>query len=341
MITKVIEKISKSKINKIPLFYSQKFDNYLTNIISINRVNDDSTDNIDIINFMELSESDISFIDTSDLPDTIVFTPANKVLKEFIKNEKFDTTKFKKWLSAHAILEPYTSHIKNYEGPWTQNRVEMKIGKFVKKITNLTDKEIEEVVNQYKSLYKTRKNTKFEFIKGDEIETWYDQDNYLFTSEVNSDGIGTLGKSCMRHGYSNFFDLYTQNPDVCSLMILKSELDDSKIIGRALVWKLSDGSTYLDRIYTHFDSDINLFRNYAKQNGWKTHFEYKEKILKDDAYFSVNLTNVDFDYYPYGDTFYIIDLDTKKAHSNKYYKLCKVAGLSENLIQIRNTDGSH
>ena len=37
--------------------------------------------------------------------------------------------------------------------------------------------------------------------------------------------------------------------------------DEDKLIGRCLVWKMSDGGTYIDRIYTRHDSDYNLMYN--------------------------------------------------------------------------------
>lgn len=144
----------------------------------------------------------------------------------------------------------------------------------------------------------------------------------------------------MRHGY-DYFDIYIQNPKVCSLMILKSDVDTEKIIGRALVWKLSNGNTYMDRIYTHFDSDVNLFRNYAKQNGWVTHYDNIKLKHDEMEYYLVDLENVDFYYYPYADTFYILDLDNKKVHSSNYIKNDKVEGLSSNLISLKTSSGGY
>jgi hypothetical protein len=72
----------------------------------------------------------------------------------------------------------------------------------------------------------------------------------------------------MRHVRPDFFDIYVKNPDKVSLLILKSD-DDQKIKARALVWNLDNPKvTFVDRIYTNDDSDVNLFKQYADSKGW-------------------------------------------------------------------------
>jgi hypothetical protein len=67
----------------------------------------------------------------------------------------------------------------------------------------------------------------------------------------------------MRYGQkNNFMKLYADNPDKISMVVL---LHDNKLAGRALIWKLDDGSTYLDRIYYQFDSDINLIYEWVTE----------------------------------------------------------------------------
>ena len=67
----------------------------------------------------------------------------------------------------------------------------------------------------------------------------------------------------------SWLQIYTDNPDVCQLLILKDDDQQDKIKGRALVWKLSfpADTTYVDRIYTHDDSDLELFKQYIAQQG--------------------------------------------------------------------------
>jgi hypothetical protein len=105
-------------------------------------------------------------------------------------------------------------------------------------------------------------------VEGVVIGFWYNSRNYAQVS-------GTLGSSCMAEKNSSIFRIYEMNPEVCKMLILK---EDDKILGRALVWKLKsirslgrpvEGIEYfMDRQYTIKDSDVQKFRNYAKEQGW-------------------------------------------------------------------------
>jgi hypothetical protein len=74
----------------------------------------------------------------------------------------------------------------------------------------------------------------FEIVEGDEIAKWYRYENY-------AENKGTLGNSCMRDKRDSFFEIYTKNPEVCRMLILK---EDDKILGRALIWKLNSFKSY-------------------------------------------------------------------------------------------------
>lgn len=131
-----------------------------------------------------------------------------------------------------------------------------------------TNKELEDFVNEYKSSLDLYGGifSDFELVTGDEIKHWYLVDNY-------AKNHGTLGSSCMRYSESqDYFDIYTENPDVCSLLILKDKDNPNKIIARALLWTTREGNKFLDRIYTINDSDVNIFKEYAKTNGWYSKF---------------------------------------------------------------------
>jgi len=146
---------------------------------------------------------------------------------------------------------------------------QIKIGRITKKILNLlnkefSDKDIEDFVNKYKYSYnKKYSNNTFEMVSGMDILNGYNPMNYW------NRNLGTLAKSCMNiqnGGAEKFWlDLYTDNENV-SLLLLKNV--DNKILGRSLIWTLTDGSKFMDRIYSCRDSDINTFINYAKSNNW-------------------------------------------------------------------------
>ena len=150
---------------------------------------------------------------------------------------------------------------------FTKSRNEVGLGRFVNKLFpgKYNSKEVEEFVNSFKaSLEKAGEH--FDLVEGEDIDFWYKSENYKENS-------GTLGSSCMAQK-RNLFSIYTQNQDVCKMLILK---EDDKIIGRALVWKLKslnvskdeDPGFFMDRQYTIKESDVQKFRNY-EMKGDKT-----------------------------------------------------------------------
>jgi hypothetical protein len=194
---------------------------------------------------------------------------------------------------------------------WSSNRQEVKVGRAMRAllraagITTFADRDFEVFVNLYKATI-DKMNDKFSYIevvRGGDIAHWYHAENYFQRS-------GTLGSSCMAGAPESWLEVYTANPEV-GLVIYKSMDDTDKIIGRALLWKLKDGKEFLDRIYTVNDSDVQLFRDYAKENGWY----YKEHNNSSDSGYAiapdgsrvrldltVNLTDASMDNFPYLDT---------------------------------------
>ena len=151
---------------------------------------------------------------------------------------------------------------------WSKGRQEIFVGRGIRALLTsagikFLDKDLEEFVNLYKATV-DKMNDRFQYfqsVKDHEIGHFYNYRNYKERS-------GSLGSSCMSNVNPDYFDIYISNPDVCELVILKSEEDDSLIVGRALLWTLSDGKKFMDRIYTIKDSDVQLFRDWAKENGW-------------------------------------------------------------------------
>ena len=194
---------------------------------------------------------------------------------------------------------------------WTTNRQEIKIGRAIRSLlksagSEFTDKDIEIFVNQYKATIDkiNDKFSNFEEVKGNDISYWYNEENYYERS-------GTLGNSCMSSVPQEYFDIYCKNPDKCSLIIYKHPEDAEKIVGRALLWTLPDGKRFMDRIYTIKDSDVQLFRDFAKENGWYSKYSNSStdsgrSYSPDGSVVDLNLTiYVDkgyYDYYPYLDT---------------------------------------
>jgi len=156
--------------------------------------------------------------------------------------------------------------------PFTRNRQPGRVGASIQTLlraanVSFSNAEIEQFVNKYKSEFDRFNDAfrNFELVSGNDIHYWYQSENYL-----HGRSKGQLSNSCMSSASERWLQIYTQNPDVCSLLILKDDDDPSKIKARALVWKLSlpEGITYVDRIYTHDDSDLELYKQYIAQQGW-------------------------------------------------------------------------
>jgi hypothetical protein len=188
---------------------------------------------------------------------------------------------------------------------------ESKIGRLSKRILDKVDKkysaqDVEAFVNKFKSMVELQRNRNklFELVNGNDIAYWYLGDRYIV-------GNGSLQGSCMRYEEcQEYFGIYTQNKDKVSLLILKDYENEDKIAGRAIVWKLDDGNTFMDRIYYTKEEEVELFKNYARENGWlyksKQNMQPNEDIeIKEGSYYEKELKitlDIDFDYFPYMDT---------------------------------------
>lgn len=230
------------------------------------------------------------------------------------------------------------------EKVWSEKRTNLKIGKFVKMLfdeyfpaSQLRDQpvpkprvDIESFVNMFKAEREKNVNyERFEMVKGEDIRRWYKIDNY--SRFANSET--PLGKSCMRYAESNkFLKMYSANTDIFSMLILKD--DAGKLKGRALVWNLEipNGRIFMDRVYTVNDFEIEVFKQYARDNGWLYRVEQKfgwfNKIAdptngmiyeSKDLLLQVTLSKcpeIHYDYYPYLDTLSIYNSETHILSNN-------------------------
>ena len=201
--------------------------------------------------------------------------------------------------------------------PFSKNRQPGRIGASVQALLRSSDvtysnAEIEQFVNKYKSEFDKFNDAfrNFELVSGDDIHHWYQYQNYLHGTSK-----GQLSNSCMSRAPERWLQIYTQNPDVCQLLILRDDDQQDKIKGRALVWKLSfpADTTYVDRIYTHDDSDLELFKQYIAQEGWYLKKRYTSStddstmIAPDGTevrpkYLEVKVQAKEYGGYPYLDT---------------------------------------
>lgn len=212
-----------------------------------------------------------------------------------------------------VLNQEYVTYEDFMKDVWIKNRQTIRTGRAIRALLtsggySTKDSDIEDFVNKYKSAFDQLNDAfiNFELVDGDKIGYWYNNKRYAMRK-------GSLSNSCMSDVRESFFSIYVKNPDVCKLLILKTE-DGDRILGRALVWTLKspEGFIFMDRVYTHNDSDVELFREYAKNQGWS----YKptndssnspnmilpsgERINKGDLI--VKVKSGGYDKYPYLDT---------------------------------------
>jgi hypothetical protein len=213
----------------------------------------------------------------------------------------------------------------NPDGGWSRTgRQTMKIGRWVRQMlkpecigavgmflygcearTKVTDKNIEDFVNQLQMQFEGDLPYTFMLVSGRDIAEYYNYRNYGQTG-------GTLWNSCMRGADAETFDIYVKNPEVCRMLCL-IEKATGKLIARALVWTTEDGKTFMDRIYYVNDKICKLMIDYAMERGWL--FKYSqssdcyEQVTEDyenvqeKVKLMVKMQKTNMAYFPYMDTF--------------------------------------
>ncbi len=261
---------------------------------------------------LEYNEVDVNtnYIDISEKDDIVYFKPDDKVSK-LPRTEKI------------------TSIVNS----------EIKIGRLVRLLLQkagieFTGKQIEEFVDKYKAEIQILKNVfeRFKIVKGEDIRKWY-----LYTNYESQNG--TLGNSCMKDDMcQNYFDIYTENTENISMIILESDEYENKISGRAILWTEKGGKKFMDRIYVNNSADITLFIEYAIKNN----FYYKSK-QDSSEHTSLKIGDVDLNRevivqlsiknyraYPYMDTlkyyYYEKGILTNERDNNNYYYLTGTRG---------------
>jgi len=199
-------------------------------------------------------------------------------------------------------------------------RTSIKIGRLVNKLYPNEYKasgkdSIEEFVNRI-NLIRNRRFDNFDIVEGDDIIKYYNLSSY----DTEALGGSELDNSCMSYPQcGEFLRFYADNKDV-KLLILRSEDDKEKIVGRALLWGLSyvnnkpKNRNFMDRVYFIKNYQKQLFVEHAENNGWyhkeTQHSSADDPIWNPDTNLFENLklkTKATFkesstDQYPYLDT---------------------------------------
>lgn len=216
---------------------------------------------------------------------------------------------------------------------WTSpRRFHMKPGGFISKLfKNVSPRDVEIFSNLFRA-EANKPKFMFHILKGENIKEYYHCDKH-------ASGSGSLGVSCMRYDEcQKMFELYVQNPDKISMLAMLNE--HGNIMGRALLWDF-DGNKIMDRIYTINDEQLPFyFKKWATDNGyffrkqqnWYNSVQFEKiggekKILN----LQLKLTNHEFRYYPYMDTFRFYSPETGtlsnfKPEGKGYYTLCSSDG---------------
>ena len=204
---------------------------------------------------------------------------------------------------------------------------EVRVGSLIQSLLKKSGQEVnpselEDFVIKFNNAVKSKKENifkDFQIIKREDIREYYLEDNYESSNH-------TLGGSCMRYQKcQDYLDIYVKNPNQVSMVVLFSEKEPEKIRGRALLWtdikyKYKDivgkglpdyhDKPFMDRIYVNNSKDEELFKEFAKKNGfiYKKNQDFSKygflfngeetKITRLDVRLEYN----SFEYYPYIDT---------------------------------------
>ena len=326
-------------LTSVKLYYSKNFKDRLNSIYT-------STQNAEIKNLTRTLmnaedtsryKSDVSFIDLTDKNDKIYFTPIARLKRlyddfakaEFKGGREYD---FETWLH----FQSGDKYDDSKSDSFVKYRQEVGVGRFVGKIFRevikvpLSDQTIEKFVNEFKSMYDFEKDgtNRLELVSGEDIRKWYLNTNY---SEVR----GQLGNSCMRYDTCQpYLNIYVDNPEVCSLLVMWADPGKTKICGRALIWTLTTGEKVMDRIYTVADYQQELFIKWANDNQitWVQNLSGVNEI---------QLKKWEYTYYPYMDNFLCLNIETgilcddsSLWPSPGWYKLQNTGGapLTDNVV---------
>jgi hypothetical protein len=249
-------------------------------------------------------------------------------------------------------LELYAPEL---DGIWTTARNPLRIGRMARAILTasgieFTDHELSQFVEQFTATFDFASDAlrQFTIVKGDQIHYWYNSSRYV-------SGHGSLNNSCMSSASRDKLAIYCENSNI-ELVILYSDegevvdgvYQSNKIKGRAILWRNctinGEKVDFMDRIYTTYESDTELFKQFAEKEGlfFKTNQGYAGRDISNGAR-TINKPDIvcdleksDFNMYPYMDTMYCIDVENNKAANDN-----DINGLSEDRIRYcQHTDGT-
>lgn len=326
-------------VKEVSLFLSPELENIFKNMSSPIAK--------EVLNTPPDSKFSFSYIDVSDEIDKVSILPVNRLSRIGGISEK-------------DLTEPEP------ESPvWGKyGRQTTSIGAFVARVVPkyAGTKELENFVHEYKGKLDAENYT-LKIVEGEELRAYYHVDTYynptpgvIEKPAEGPDPRTVLMKSCLKQPEKqDFFDIYVSNPDKIKMLIMLNK--KGQLVCRALIWydvfvvdnpeKPTKG-TLMDRIYYTSDSDVNIFIDYAKKNGWmyKTHqvkdcmtFMFEGRSI--DKPISTRLPNCGhFKKYPYIDTLCYYTPETGRISNSrgKPARSQKTGEIMERL-QLQKTNG--
>ena len=220
-----------------------------------------------------------------------VNTPLAKKLLSFFNSDKIKDTANVKYVDYDRNNEKLlTLGYEDREGKIKERL--FKLNKLIKYLGgNLSDVkgyEIEDLI----SFLKKSNTTTLKVVAGDDILKAYHCKNY--------DEGETMG-SCMRYDKAQkYLEIYKNNPNQIKCLVLFNP-ENGKVRGRALLFKMDNGITFMDRIYTINKGYNSFFNTYAEENNLETGTPSNSVTLENGG---------EYDYYPYMDTFLFYTPDT-------------------------------
>ena len=171
---------------------------------------------------------------------------------------------------------------------------------------------------------------KIEFVEGDEIADYY--------ASIDCSDWSTT--SCMSGKEKSFFKIYTDNPEVCKLGIVKDT--DGEIVGRFLHWKVTDGYWINDRFYYKEPVVEEWFKKHCEKNNLYFRLDMEEFMHGEDRVdlpleVELKYPVSDYDEVPYLDTFRYTDGNNEISNTDGCYSLDQTDG-SNNTVEGRTWD---
>lgn len=260
-----------------------------------------------------------TLVDVTDKNDTISLIQVNRIMRGENWSGENHPTQLDK-----SILDEQGDY-------WKKARTSIGLGRWANRVMSevynkaVSPSDISRLVDFYRSIFDEENVDLFEVVSGEDIRKWYLEYNY-------KKKIGQLGNSCMKYDYcQDYLNIYTENPDVCKLLVYYGDTTKTNIIGRSLLWELTTGEKYQDRIYANHDSDMLIMKKWAKDQGYD--FFYPD--LDDEGTKYVQIKKGDYNEYPYMDTFLVYN--TEKGLLSNDEDLWP----NDGYIKIQETDGTY